>query len=78
MREGPLDAVVHWGEPIPFDFASDRKRATAEAEAAVREAVYAALRTPDGALAPRDAASLFSRRARALKEGRGSTVPRNV
>ena len=78
MREGPLDAVVHWGEPIPFDSASDRKRATAQAEAAVREAVYAALNIPDDVLAPQRAASLFSRRARALKEGRGSTVPRNV
>jgi 1-acyl-sn-glycerol-3-phosphate acyltransferase len=36
LRDGPLDVVLWWGEPIPFDSASDRKRATAEAEAAVR------------------------------------------
>jgi 1-acyl-sn-glycerol-3-phosphate acyltransferase len=77
LRDGPLDAVVHWGEPIPFDSAGDRKRATAEAEAAVRQAVYAALRA-DAGLSPTGAASLFSPRARALKESRGSTVPRNV
>lgn len=43
VREGSIDAVVHWGEPIPFDAASDRKRATAEAEAAVRTAVQGAV-----------------------------------
>ncbi len=42
VREGSIDAVVHWGEPIPFDAASDRKRATADAEAAVRTAVQRA------------------------------------
>jgi lyso-ornithine lipid O-acyltransferase len=74
LREGPLDAVVHWGEPIPFNAASDRKRATAEAEAAVRNAVYAASRTPADVLAPPGVAFLFSRRTRAPKESRGSTV----
>lgn len=44
LREGPLDAVVQWGEPIPFDAVSDRKQATAEAEAAVRSAVQRAAR----------------------------------
>jgi lyso-ornithine lipid O-acyltransferase len=39
VREGPLDAVVAWGDPIRFD--GDRKRATAAAEAAVRAAVKA-------------------------------------
>jgi lyso-ornithine lipid O-acyltransferase len=34
VREGPLDAVVTWGEPIPF--AGDRKTATAAADAEVR------------------------------------------
>jgi lyso-ornithine lipid O-acyltransferase len=37
FREGPLDAVVAWGEPIPFE--GDRKHATASAEAAVRDAI---------------------------------------
>lgn len=40
-RAGPLDVVVTWGEPIPFDAATDRKRATAVAEAAVRRDVQA-------------------------------------
>jgi lyso-ornithine lipid O-acyltransferase len=78
LREGAIDAVVHWGEPIPFDAASDRKRATAEAEMAVRDAVYAALRAPTDASAPLGVAFLFSRRPRALKESRGSTITRNV
>ena len=38
-RGGPLDVVVVWGEPIPFYPGSDRKRATAAAEAAVRAAI---------------------------------------
>jgi len=37
VREGPLDAVVTWGEPIPFP--GDRKMATAAAEAMVRRMV---------------------------------------
>jgi lyso-ornithine lipid O-acyltransferase len=44
LREGSIDVVVRWGEPIPFDAASDRKRATAEAEAAVRWAIQEALK----------------------------------
>jgi lyso-ornithine lipid O-acyltransferase len=44
VREGPLDAVVQWGEAIPFDAAADRKRATVQAETAVRQAVRRALR----------------------------------
>ncbi len=39
VRGGPLDAVVTWGEPIPFDGTTDRKQATALAEAAVRAAI---------------------------------------
>ncbi|TVR06060.1 MAG: 1-acyl-sn-glycerol-3-phosphate acyltransferase [Salinarimonadaceae bacterium] len=31
LTGGPFDVVVHWGEPIPFDSASDRKHATREA-----------------------------------------------
>ena len=34
VREGPLDAVVVWGDPIPFT--GNRKQATAAAEGAVR------------------------------------------
>jgi 1-acyl-sn-glycerol-3-phosphate acyltransferase len=52
LREGPIDAIVHWGEPIPFDAASDRKQATAKAEAAVRKAVYEALNTRIDAFPP--------------------------
>ena len=39
LREGPIDAVIVWGEPIPFDASADRKRATAEAGLAVQRAV---------------------------------------
>jgi len=36
---GALDVVVCWGEPIPFGRATDRKRATVEAELEVRRAL---------------------------------------
>ena len=39
VRGGALDVVVTWGEPIPFEESTDRKQATAEAEAAVRRAL---------------------------------------
>jgi 1-acyl-sn-glycerol-3-phosphate acyltransferase len=52
VRAGAVDAIVHWGEPIPFDAASDRKQATAEAEAAVRGAVRRAARLGVDALRP--------------------------
>jgi 1-acyl-sn-glycerol-3-phosphate acyltransferase len=47
LKEGPLDAVVIWGEPFRFD--GDRKAATARAEAEIR----AALRSLDGRSSPR-------------------------
>jgi 1-acyl-sn-glycerol-3-phosphate acyltransferase len=43
LRKGAIDVVVRWGDPIPFDAASDRKGVTIEAEAAVRAAVQDAL-----------------------------------
>ena len=36
---GPIDVHIAWGPPIPFDAATDRKQATAQAEAAVRHAL---------------------------------------
>jgi 1-acyl-sn-glycerol-3-phosphate acyltransferase len=36
---GPLDVVVTWGEPVVFDPQTNRKAATAQAEAAVRAAL---------------------------------------
>jgi 1-acyl-sn-glycerol-3-phosphate acyltransferase len=42
-REGPLDAVLWWGEPITFEAGSDRKRAAAAAQAAIRRAVRSAI-----------------------------------
>ena len=36
---GPIDVHVAWGAPIAFDAATDRKIATAQAEAAVRRAL---------------------------------------
>jgi lyso-ornithine lipid O-acyltransferase len=67
VREGSIDAVVHWGEPIPFDAASDRKRATANAEASVRAAVQRAARlgvdilkpAPNGLPVPLTPASVY-------------------
>jgi 1-acyl-sn-glycerol-3-phosphate acyltransferase len=41
LRGGPIDVAATWGEPIPFDASTDRKRATALAEAAVRTALVA-------------------------------------
>ena len=41
LRGGPFDARVTWGEPIPFAAETDRKRAAAEAERAVRRAFHA-------------------------------------
>ncbi|GAB6843774.1 1-acyl-sn-glycerol-3-phosphate acyltransferase [Methylorubrum rhodinum] len=45
---GPIDVHIAWGPPIPFDAATDRKQATAQAEAAVRRA----LREMRGGMAP--------------------------
>ncbi|BAU92131.1 phospholipid/glycerol acyltransferase [Methylorubrum populi] len=36
-NRGPIDVHVNWGAPIAFDAATDRKVATAQAEAAVRQ-----------------------------------------
>lgn len=39
LRDGPLDVVVAWGEPILFGAGQDRKRATRLAEDTVRAAI---------------------------------------
>ncbi|WP_375462471.1 lysophospholipid acyltransferase family protein [uncultured Methylobacterium sp.] len=44
VRQGPIDVHVAWGPPIAFEAGTDRKAATAQAEAAVR----AAMRQPQG------------------------------
>lgn len=44
MREGAVDVTVAFGEPIAFDRDGDRKRVTAEVEAAVAAMLAAALR----------------------------------
>ncbi|MCG6121662.1 MAG: 1-acyl-sn-glycerol-3-phosphate acyltransferase [Microvirga sp.] len=41
LTGGPFDVVVHWGEPIAFDSASDRKHATREAWMEARRIVSA-------------------------------------
>lgn len=53
VRHGPIDVVVIWGEPIPFDAATDRKRASAAAEAAVRAALLAVRSDRSEGVAPR-------------------------
>ena len=49
---GPIDVHVVWGAPIAFEAGTDRKRATALAEASVREALQRAVtgRPPKGAV----------------------------
>jgi lyso-ornithine lipid O-acyltransferase len=39
VKGGSLDVDVVWGAPIPFEATTDRKAATAAAEAAVRAAL---------------------------------------
>lgn len=72
LREGAVDVLVQWGEPIPFDAASNRKSATAAAERAVRITVAAALRPANEREACTGAAGrrrdLFSPAARTPKE----------
>ncbi len=38
LRAGPVDVLVQWGEPIPFDAHTDRKRAAITARDRVRQA----------------------------------------
>lgn len=54
LAGGPLDIHVVWGAPIAFEVGTDRKRATALAEASVREAVQRAItgRPPAGPVWP--------------------------
>jgi lyso-ornithine lipid O-acyltransferase len=39
LQGGPIDVAVHWGEPIPFDAHTDRKRAAITARETVRAAL---------------------------------------
>ncbi len=39
VKGGPIDVHVVWGNPIPFEAGTDRKAATAVAEAEVRRAI---------------------------------------
>ena len=50
FENGPIDVHVVWGGPIAFEAGTDRKRATALAEASVREALQRAVtgRPPKG------------------------------
>ncbi|GJD29420.1 hypothetical protein PMNALOAF_0653 [Methylobacterium adhaesivum] len=50
FENGPIDVHVVWGAPIAFEAGTDRKRATALAEASVREALQRAVtgRSPKG------------------------------
>jgi 1-acyl-sn-glycerol-3-phosphate acyltransferase len=42
LRDGPVDLVLVWGEPLVFDATTNRKHATAAAETAIRDAIRAA------------------------------------
>ena len=65
LRGGHLDVELIWGEPVVFEAGSDRKRATARAEATVRRLVRAAqsgreptiLPEPDAGREPEQAVS---------------------
>ncbi|WP_336489131.1 lysophospholipid acyltransferase family protein [Methylobacterium nigriterrae] len=50
VRQGPIDVHVIWGAPILFEAGTDRKSATAQAEAVVRAAMQQAVtgRAPEG------------------------------
>ena len=71
VKGGPIDVHVAWGAPIPFEAATDRKAATAQAEASVRTALRGAggdgpgqaRAAPARADAPADAAGPASARA---------------
>lgn len=54
LARGPIDVDVVWGAPISFEAGTDRKRATALAEASVRAAMRQARtgRGPSGAPGP--------------------------
>jgi 1-acyl-sn-glycerol-3-phosphate acyltransferase len=43
FREGPIDVVLTWGEPLVFDARTNRKHATAAVEAAIRAAIRDAI-----------------------------------
>ncbi|MGY6645944.1 MAG: lysophospholipid acyltransferase family protein [Salinarimonas sp.] len=47
LAGGPIDVVIHWGTPLSFDAASDRKALTRQAWREVREAVSRANRGRD-------------------------------
>ncbi|GJE61093.1 lysophospholipid acyltransferase family protein [Methylobacterium trifolii] len=53
---GPIDVHVVWGQPIAFETGTDRKAATARAEASVRAALQQAVtgRQPQGVPLPAD------------------------
>lgn len=70
VTRGPIDVHVVWGAPIVFEAGTDRKRATALAEASVREALQRAVtgRSPHG---PVWAGGLGPGRAGAM----GTTLP---
>ena len=39
LNSGPLDILMTWGEPLPFDVAEDRKRMARKIEAEIRKAL---------------------------------------
>ena len=47
---GAVDVSVTWGEPIPYDGATDRKVLARQLESAVRRTTVAALRGAGGRL----------------------------
>ena len=63
MREGAIDVVLTWGEPVAFTAESNRKQVAKTLEAKVRKLTAAALRTAPqmaGAIKPQPAGSTNS------------------
>ncbi len=52
VQGGPIDVHIVWGNPIPFEADTDRKRATAAAEAEVRRAIQGVVSGHPGRGAP--------------------------
>jgi len=59
LRRGALDAVVSWGDPIPYDARTDRKEVARALESSVRRLTATALRSGPGTRRPVSAGHSF-------------------
>jgi lyso-ornithine lipid O-acyltransferase len=78
VKRGPVDVHVVWGAPITFEAGTDRKAATALAEASVRSAMQQAVtgRLPGGPIWPGHRSGISGgTRAGSLGDLPGSSLP---